>query len=183
VFKVNRLVRRACWMVALAAVGAAGVWCRADGIKEVEVTCDPPQNGMQVYTVRLRPDKNHECEKIVFDCTLCQTIKWEVFGQAPTNRLIEPAVFTYRRKSVKLVEDLDSFTSFRVPVGRAQLKEIYGETTFSTNAPVSVSQMKITGYMNDEPVWSFKTEARGVHTVGKPADEADKPPAKAEAKP
>jgi hypothetical protein len=147
------------------ATGLAAAVALADGVREVEVVCDPPDNGQRIYTVRLRPARPHTCSKLVFDCTLRQEFPWEVQPGRMGVKTNEPAVFTYRRKDVKMVEDLDCFVSFRVPVSIPRLQEIYGLTAFHTNFPVAVSRIKVTGFENDQPSWTFETEARGVRAV------------------
>jgi hypothetical protein len=171
----SSLLNAAAWMAAAALLLPSRAW--ADGVKEVEISSDPPEDGEQVFTVRIRPSKNRVYEKIVFDCFLHQEFQWENERQSVTNKVHEPAVYTYRRKDVKLVEDLDCFVSFRVPVGMERLRDIYGVTAFNTNAPVTVSRMKITGYKKDASVWRVEVPANGLHVVDAPATDAEKPAA------
>jgi hypothetical protein len=153
------------------ALGLPGL-ARAQGVKEVEISNDSPEGGQQIYTVRLRPAQTRAYQKIVFDCVLHQEFPWENTDGGKTNKVHEPAVFTYSRKMAKLTEDLDFFASFRVPVGMQKLLDIYGASTFNTNYPVTVSRMKISGYVKNERVWSFETEAKGLHQLAVAADSA-----------
>ena len=161
-----------------------GGTCLGGAIEEVEITPDPPFDGQQVFTVRLRPATTQICDKIVFDCFLRQEFNWELTNQERRVKANE-AMFTYRRKDVKLVEDLDYYISFRVPVSMDKLINIYGVTAFRTNAPVSVTRMRISGIVGHDTVWSFETEAKGLHQIGaaeaeppKAVGKADDPPAR-----
>lgn len=142
-----------CWLAA----------AQAADIAEVEITADPPAEGHQIYTVRLRPGKTQTLDKVLFECTLRQ----EFLGAAPgsTNvekRVIESSVFSYRRREVKLVEDLDCFISFRVPVALARIQEIFGDSAYAPRHPITVSKMRISGLDTaDTCIWRFETEARG----------------------
>lgn len=151
--------------------------CGADGIKEAEVTSDPPAGGQQTVTIRLRPSRSHICDRITFDCTLRQEFPWETGWQQKTNRVHEPATFPHRRKEVKLVEDLDCYISFRVPVAMDRLVDIYGTATFNTNYPVTVSRVRITGTVKDETVWSIEAAANAgpVRVGAAPPAEKSKP--------
>jgi hypothetical protein len=138
----------------------------AEGVSEIEITPDPPENGKQIFTVRLRPDVTRTYEKIVFECVYQQQFAWDSTNEATRVRVHEPEVFTYPRKDVKLVDDLDHFISFRVPIGMDKLIAIYGLTAFKTNVPVRVARMRITAIADRAPAWSHEVEAKGLHQIG-----------------
>ena len=151
------------WMVVC--LSAAGL-CAGDGIREVEIYSEPPDaKGLQIFMVRLRADKTHTCDQVVFDCVLHQEFPWETSTGEKKIKVHEPEVFTYRRNDVKLVEDLDCCIDFRVPVGIKNLKEKFGLTAFNTNYPVTVSRMKISGVISNAPAWSFETVPDGIHEI------------------
>ena len=153
-------------LVALAAMGFA----RAGELREIEITPDPPDpRGLQIYTLRLRPDANEECDKIVFECMYHQEFPWDMTNETTRIRVIEPAFFTYQRKDVKLVEDLDYYVSFRVPVGMPLLQEKYGATTFNTNFPVTVSRIKLKATAKGKTIWCYEVAAQGLHDVANEA--------------
>ena len=160
-----------------AGIGVAGVLiavvCLAGGVREVEISYDPPARGQQIYTVRLRPDLTCSYDKILFECVLHQEFQWAVTNEQKRIKIHEPAIFTFRRPDVKLVDDLDCFISFRVPVALEKLKEIYGLTAFRTNVPVTVSRMKISGIVSNQPLWVIDTPAAGFHKVADLAPGAD----------
>ena len=167
---------RILWMAGLLASGA----CMADSLKEIEFTSEPPVNGKQIFTVRMRPAVNQTYEAIVFDCSLSQEFMLDTPDRGRIRKVSEPAVFTYRRKDIKLTEDLDAYVSFRVPVGLDRLRDIYGVNAFTTNSPVFVSRMKISAIANGATAWSLDSEAAGLHAFTNAETAAKSPPAKKE---
>jgi hypothetical protein len=150
------------WLTLCGLLALAGNVLAAD-IAEVEITSDPPEGGQQIFTVRLRPGKTQTMDKVLFECTLHQEFTAAAPGSTNIEkRVIESSVFSYRRRDVKLTEDLDCFISFRVPVSLARIKEIFGDTAYETKAPITVSKMHISGLDKaDTCLWRFETEARG----------------------
>ncbi len=134
-------------------------------VREVEITPDPIDNGQQVFTLRIKPGETRSYERMTFDCTYRQEYISQTTDTQGSKVINEPAAFTYRRKDVKLVDDLDCYISFRVPVDLAKLSDMYGRTTFSTNAPVRIARIKITAFTADGKAWSFDLEASGLHKL------------------
>lgn len=134
----------------------------AEPVREIEITSTPPENGQQTFTVRFTPDETAEYDKVSFDCILQQVFTNEATHQAKGLKIHEPGVFTYRRKDVKMVTDLDAHISFRVPVSLDRLQEIYGQTAFNTNHPVTVARMVITA-SGPQLNWSCEIPASGIH--------------------
>lgn len=154
------------WLWAIA--GFCAVGALAAPIRVVQVTQEPPAGGQQIISLRMTPSENMECSKVVFDCYYHQEFPWETkepTKQTNETRVHEPVVFTYRRKDVKLVEDLDCCIDFRVPIAMDKLVEIHGTTTFATNYPVAVKRLRVTGYVKDQQAWAFEVPAEGTHAV------------------
>lgn len=136
---------------------------QADPLREIEITADKPENGQQVFTVRMTPGETVQCDKLTFDCVYHQEYQSQTSDQKKKTESRDPASFTYRRKDIKLVDDLDSFVSFRVPISMQRLVDIYGESAFNTNVAVRVSKMIITAVVEDKPIWTYEVEAKGLH--------------------
>lgn len=134
----------------------------AEPVREVEITSNPPENGQQILNVRITPGQTVTYEKITIDCVLHQEFPSESTHKNREIKIHEPAVFTHRRKDVKMVEELDVNISFRVPVGMNRLMEIYGMTAFNTNYPVTVSRMIISATSKGGS-WSYEIPASGAH--------------------
>lgn len=137
----------------------------AGAIREVEVTPDPPDNGQQIFTVRLRPAETHHCDLILFDFFYHQEFSWITATNSGAMKVNEPVFFTRRERDVNLTADLDKPLSFKVPVGLDRLREKYGKTMFFTNAPVTISRLRMTGQANGETLWQIETRTRGLQTV------------------
>jgi hypothetical protein len=146
------------WIAALALVAGAGP------LREVEITPDPEDNGQQVFTVRLKPGETRTYDLITFACVYHQEFIRQSTDAGGTKGVNEPATFTYRRKAVKLVDDLDTHVSFRVPMGIQKLQDMYGQTTFQTNAPITIARITITASTPEGKAWSFELAASGLHT-------------------
>ncbi len=134
-------------------------------IREIEISPDPVQGGKQVFTVRIRPSETHVCERIVIECAYHQELPWVDASGASYTKTNEPAAFTYRRPDVRLVDDLDCFISFTVPVSLARLRETYGPTLFDPAQPITISRLRIDGISDGVAKWSYVLEARGLHRV------------------
>jgi hypothetical protein len=149
----------------VAAVALAAGPVRAGWVREIEITTEPEENEQRDYTVRIRPETSHNCERIVFDCVLHQEFPWEETKGVTSTKRHEPVLFTYTRRNVKLVNDLDTFISFHVPVGLKLLQETYGPHVFNARYPVIVDRMKISGVAGDKTVWSVELKVPGKHDV------------------
>lgn len=148
----------------LAAVLLTLATAGAEPVREIEITSNPPDpaTGQQLFNVRLTPDETAEYERISFDCVLRQAFTDQATHTKSSMKIHEPAVFTYRRKDVKMVQDLDTHISFRIPVGHQRLQEIFGQTAFNTNYPVTVDRMVITT-SGPQLSWTNEVPASGVH--------------------
>lgn len=134
----------------------------ADPVREIEITSTPPRDGQLIMDVRLTPGQTAQYEKLTFECVLRQEFPSEATHRKRELNIHEPAAFTYRRKDVKMVEDLDTHINFKVPISFDRLVEIYGQTTFNTNFPVTVSRVVISA-MSKALSWSYDIPANGVH--------------------
>jgi hypothetical protein len=150
-------------VIGLAAGARADAW-----LQVAEFAIDPPEKGQQVVTARLTPAHTAEYEQLLFDCAYRQDIPWIDARGKPVIKTIEPVRFTYARKIVKLVADLDFYCSFRVPVGRQELQTAYGERVFSPEAPVRIDRVRISAMQGGTNVWSREFKVPGRHVVGEP---------------
>jgi hypothetical protein len=150
----------------LSVLSVLGLACAslAEPVREVEVTPDPVRDGQQTFDVCLTPGETRTYDKLTIDCVLHQEFPKATTDQQAGTQVHEPAVFTYRRREVKMVEELDVHISFKVPMSFERLKEIYGATTFNTNYPVTVSRLVVTALVKDVKVWSFEVKAEGRQT-------------------
>ncbi len=134
----------------------------AEPVREVEITSTPLDKGQQILNIRFTPGLTVQYEKITIDCVLHQEFPSEATHKAGGIKIHEPATFTYRRKDVRMVEDLDTHISFRVPTGMDRLMEMYGPTAFNTNFPVCVSRVIISA-SSTSTTWSCELPASGTH--------------------
>jgi len=135
----------------------------AGPLREVEITPDPAQGDHQVFTVRITPGETHVYEKMTFECTYHQEFTSQATESKGAKVIHEPESFTYRQRDVKLVDDLDTHVSFRVPISYAKLRDMFGLTAFNTNAPVTISRMTITAFTSEGKAWSVELAADGLH--------------------
>ena len=151
-------------LFAVLALPLAGARAGAPAVKEWEMILDPtPVSGKQTLTVRMTPSETIVYDQFVFDCTLRQEYMQESASGALRKRVVEPAVFTYREDNVKFVRDLDKHVSFWVPTGLAEVQLAFGETAFVTNAPVTISKVKVSAKLKGETVWTFESPPSGLH--------------------
>jgi len=148
----------------------------ASPVSEIEVTPDPLKNGTQIFTVRFAPGETRTYEKITFDCTYRQVFPNPSSHQSSGNKIIEPAVFTYRSRDVKMVDSLDCNISFRVPIDVQKLQEIYGEHLFNTNYPAVVSRIKVTAFEKEVALWSYELKPEGLHEFPEAPSNLKPPP-------
>lgn len=148
----------------LAGLVLLGMSAAAAPLREIEVTSDPPDGSQQVFTLRIKPSETHAYEKMTFECTYRQEFESQATDSVGSKVVNEPASFTYRRKDIKLVDDLDCYVSFRVPMGIAKLSDMFGKTTFNTNSPIVVSRIRITAFDATGKAWTCSVDAKGLHT-------------------
>lgn len=149
-----------CWYILL-----AFICCRlaiAAPVSEIEVTPDPLKNGSQIFTIRFIPADTRTYEKLVFECTYRQEYPNLSSHQPAGNKVVEPAVFAYRTRDVKMVDSLDCNISFRVPIDVQKLQEIYGEHLFNTNYPAVVSKIKVTAFEKETALWTYELKPSGL---------------------
>ena len=153
----------------------------AGPIREIEITPDPVQGDLQVFTVRITPGETRVYEKMLFECIYHQEFASQATESQGAKVVNEPESFVYRRRDVKLVDDLDTHISFRVPISHAKLRDMFGLTAFNTNAPVTISRILITAFTTEGKAWALDLKASGLHkfddTATAPATNAV-PPAK-----
>lgn len=131
-------------------------------VREIEITPDPVLGDTQVFTVRITPGETCVYDKMLFACFYHQEFASQATETRGAKVVHEPEFFTYRRRDVKLVDDLDTHISFRVPISRAKLVDMFGVTAFNTNAPVTIAHIVITAYTNESRAWSYDLKAEGL---------------------
>jgi len=158
---------RAGWMLALVSLCAPAAASdrppASSWVRELEIRCEPEQDGQSDYTVRIRPGASRRYDRVLFECVYHQEFPWEDLRGRSYTKIHEPVRFTYRRADVKLVNDLDAYISFRVPVGHEQLRRMYGPKVFNDAFPVSVPRMRITAVSDGAPAWSYEVAVPGAY--------------------
>jgi len=133
--------------------------------QEIEIFSEPAPKGHADYSIRFTPARTHRCTRIVFECVYQQKFPWKRADGKRVMKIHEPARFSYTRKEVKAVNDLDLQVSFRVPVSLGNLQRIYGKKTFNAKAPVTVARVAMTGYDGTGVLWSYELKAPGKHSA------------------
>ncbi|MGQ9661578.1 MAG: hypothetical protein ACUVWX_04465 [Kiritimatiellia bacterium] len=143
----------------------AGQITAGELLREIEIRSEPEAHGHKDFMVRMLPGQTYECERVQFECVYHQEFPWEDVRGRKYTKIYEPVNFKYQCKDVKFVNDLDTYISFRVPIGRDLLESAYGETTFVKGYPVTITRMKITAFANGAPLWSYEVPAAGKHSA------------------
>ena len=141
----------------------AGEW-----LQTVELKAAPEKDGEIEFTVRFTPSKTVQYSLIEFTSVYQQTFPFKDSLGRKRNKTIEPVKYSYKRRNIKLVDDLDSYVIFRTPINVAKLNDTYGAKTFVENAPVKVDRILMTAYTNDVQVW------QGMLVPGKSVTVTDK---------
>jgi len=130
----------------------------------MEVWLDPPADGKQVVTIRLMPTATLNVERLEAECRYRQEFPWPPRAANPGRRVIEPAVFTYKSRAARFVNDLAWHLSFFVPVDVRELRDKHGPTTFVPNASVTLSSVTLAAFDGDRKLWSIQARpATNVH--------------------
>lgn len=146
-------------LITMASLAVAGP------VREIEITPDPPDGGQQIFNIRFTPGETRVYDRIVFDCVYHQEYVSQATDSAGSKLVNEQYSFTYRAKDIKLVDDLDKNIAFRVPIGLARMKEMFGLTAFTTNAPITIAQIRITAFTAEGQAWTYKLPASGLHKI------------------
>ena len=154
-----------------AALGASAAAASTNYFHEVEVKTDVEAEGRKDFTVRFTPEMTHQCDRIVFECFYHQEFPWENARGKKYTKTIEPVRFTYVRSNVHMVNELDSYISFKVPTSRDLLQRTYGPTVFSADYPVTVPRIRATAEAGGKKLWSYilPTDSK----VSRPQDAAE----------
>lgn len=140
---------------------------QAEWLREVEISSEAAKDGKRLFTVRILPGQTRNYAALEFECVLHQSFPWEDARGRRIKKTHEPVSFIYRHADARLVDDLDAYFNFRVPVSLERLKRKYGDTVFNPDYPVSVSRIKISGLEQKKKVlWTREFPAKGVHTIG-----------------
>ncbi len=138
---------------------------RAGWLGEVKISHEPEKKGQIDYTVRITPAKTHSCDQIIFECVYHQEFPWVNLRGKKYLKIHEPVSFTYRRQKVKLVADLDTCISFRVPISKERLSTIYGQKVFRKGFPITISRIKLSGLTEGKIRWSHDLKSDGKHDL------------------
>jgi hypothetical protein len=122
-------------------------------IQELEVYREDEDTGKSIFTIHILPGETRKFDKIEYEITYHQAFLFEDSRGRKYNKIHDPAVFKYARKKVKLVEALDHYVNFRIPISRERLKVIYGKLAFHPKHPITIPTIKIKAYDDDELVW------------------------------
>jgi len=155
----------ACALLFLSALVCPGAETNESWFQEIEILSEPAPKGHEDYSVRFTPAKTHRCSRIVFECVYRQRFPWKRADGKRVMKIHEPARFTYTRKAVKAVNDLDVQVSFRVPVTLEHLQRIYGKKTFNAKVPVVVDRVALRGYNGTNTLWSYELTTPGKHSA------------------
>ena len=161
---MNRRPLRTAVALALALAGMAAAQEPAPFVfaKEIEITADPPGKDVQIFTFRITPGTTRAYDALAFECRYRQEYLQKRSDGQEVRRVVEPAAYTYREKGVRMVQDLDKYVSFRVPVALEEIHRAYGNM-FATNAPVSISRIRLSAIVGDQPVWTKEFPPAGLH--------------------
>lgn len=124
-----------------------------------EVTFDPPGNdGQQVVTVRMAPGVTRSYDKLRFECVYAQSAPWtNSAGVVRSKTTIAPVRFSYDREALRLTTELDSYVSFRFPIGEEDLAKRFGPHAFRPGVPIQVFAVLVSGIINtDHVLWTYK---------------------------
>lgn len=139
----------------------AGLQMAAQEIKVLDITTEPEDTGKVIYTVMITPGRTDTIELLTFECTYHQKFPFEDSTGKKVNKIHEPVSFTYKTRNIKLVNELDSYINFRVPLTLELLKPIFGEKTFDEKSPITVSTIKITAKNGKDILWEYTVPASG----------------------
>ena len=131
------------------------IFADAYKINELAVSREDEDNGKSILTVHILPGETQKFDKIEYIITYHQDFPFEDSRGRKYHKIHEPAAFTYERKKVKLVEDLDNYINFRIPISRERLKIIYGKLTFHPKFPITIPIIKIRAYDDGDLVWEY----------------------------
>jgi hypothetical protein len=133
-------------------------------IKELDVTREDEETGKSIFTIHILPGKTQKLDKIEYEIDYHQDFPFEDSRGRKYHKIHEPAVFKYSLKQEKMVEDLDHYVNFRVPVGREQLELIYGTLAFHPQHPITIPRITIKAYNDDKIVWQHTVEINRSYT-------------------
>jgi hypothetical protein len=138
-----------------------------EGIREIEIKSDPPEDEKQIFTVRFVPDETTTYNQMVFDCTLQQELTLLMPEGGMTNKTYEAGTFTSRQRDVKMIKGVDCYVSFFVQLAAKQSCDMAENSKPTTNAPVTVGRVKITAYRGGKVAWKVNTNGSGKYCLEK----------------
>lgn len=152
----------------------------ANWVREIEITMDPEEFGQHVFSFRFTPDRTVTYAAMEFEFFYRQKFPWEDVHGRKYTKTHEPVTFIYRRPKVELVNDLDGYVNFRVPISMARLVRKYGKTTFNRDYPITVNRIRLTAMLNgSNTAWEVtlppagKIDARALTKIPDPPPAED----------
>ena len=170
------MIKRTLLLILLAATVTA-VAAERPLFSEIEVSSEPGEDGVRVYTVRLAPDRTATYDLIVYDCVYRQEFPWENFRGKKYTKVHEPVSFVYREKVPRLVAELDHYTNFRVPLSMERLVAAYGHKVFNKDEAVTVDRIRISALKGGVTQWIYEVPAQGKQSGAKLTACLKEPPA------
>lgn len=134
-------------------------------VRIVDISVEPGPGGQDEYTIKITPDRTQKYDELQFACVYHQEFPWENVRGQKYIKIHEPVSFLFRRADIELVNELDAYVSFRVPMDREALKEKHGENVFNPDYPITVSRITISGIVNSKPLWTIDLPPKGKHIV------------------
>ncbi len=134
-------------------------------VRIIDIAVEPGPASQDEYTVRLTPNRTQRYDELQFECVYHQEFPWVDVRGRKYQKILEPVSFLFRRSNIELVNDLDAYVSFRVPMGQEVLRKKYGEHVFNPDYPITVSRLKIRGIVEAKPLWVIELPPTGKHVV------------------
>jgi hypothetical protein len=144
---------------------ASGALAQTNWIRVVDISVAPGPDGQDEYSIKITPDKTQRYDELVFECVYHQEFPWVNAKGQKYQKIHEPVSFAYRRPNVDLVNELDAYIEFRVPMKPDTLKLKYGEKVFNPDHPITVSRLRISGIILTKPLWVIELPPKGKHIV------------------
>ncbi len=146
------------WICCLVVLLAVSIGYAEDPLKTFSASVDQPERGRQTVTVRMIPSATRTYDELLFEAVLGQRFMFKRADGSRKMRTFKPATFTYRDKNVRLVEDLEKYISFRVPVGQDEAKKAFGVKTFRDGVVIEILEIKIEAKFEGSTLWREKVK-------------------------
>lgn len=144
------------WIFFATILGTVAIMAGQSLLRDVELTVDPPtERERTVVNLSFTPTQTVRYDRVVFSCTLRQTISVPGDDGEVIERYHEPVKFEYVRKQVRATKDLRHHIHFPVPTGLDELREQYGRITFPMDGDVTIPKVRVTAFNGEEQAWQL----------------------------